>query len=310
MHILLCINGPFREEILKEHGNFSVLILEAARKSSPVLKTLDVNSLKFTMLQLYNDEPLPAIEDFDAVILSGSRYMVTDRLEWSERAARWLAQHITGASQQQQQQRNDSNNGSTNNGHHHHRHHHHVVPMLGICYGHQLICDALGGQVEYNPRGHESGSFPVKRVESLCGDCKKRVETDPILTKIGSPTEFTVQAWHKQSVTRLPENSVPLFLSDMDDHQLVAHGNGVWTTQFHPEFHPAVFRTYEPLLSFDGDEDRARFKSSLQESPVATNIIGAFLETAHEIKLQRERLACAAAAVSTHELAATESSLH
>jgi GMP synthase-like glutamine amidotransferase len=36
-------------------------------------------------------------------------------------------------------------------------HHHPAVRILGVCFGHQLVCRALGGQVETNPKGWEIG---------------------------------------------------------------------------------------------------------------------------------------------------------
>lgn len=73
-------------------------------------------------------EALPTFERVSAAIISGSWAMVTDRLAWSEYTAGWVREAF-----------------------------HAEVPMLGVCYGHQLLAHALGGTVGDNPNGPELG---------------------------------------------------------------------------------------------------------------------------------------------------------
>lgn len=63
-------------------------------------------------------------EQWDGIVVTGSPAMVTDRETWSELTGTWLAQAVDQK-----------------------------VPLLGVCYGHQLLAHALGGEVGYHPRG-------------------------------------------------------------------------------------------------------------------------------------------------------------
>ena len=77
-------------------------------------------------------DALPRREGFAGVIVTGSAAMVTDKAEWSERSADWL--------------RDAAHDG---------------MSLLGICYGHQLLAHALGGEVADNPAGRESGTVRI-----------------------------------------------------------------------------------------------------------------------------------------------------
>ncbi|HCR33631.1 MAG TPA: glutamine amidotransferase, partial [Stenotrophomonas sp.] len=75
---------------------------------------------------------LPDARGFAGVLVTGSAAYVTDHAEWSERSAAWLRQVA-----------------------------HDGMPVFGICYGHQLLAHALGGEVAYNPAGRESGTIEL-----------------------------------------------------------------------------------------------------------------------------------------------------
>ena len=76
---------------------------------------------------------LPPIEEllgaYCGVLITGSSAMVTEREEWSVRTGTWLEAALG------------------------------KIPVLGVCYGHQLIGDVLGGKVGTNPAGREIGTI-------------------------------------------------------------------------------------------------------------------------------------------------------
>src|SRR5690348_9614466 len=78
------------------------------------------------VVRVFEGAPLPAGHAYRAMVVTGSAAMVTDREPWSVATAEYLLEAL---------ERN--------------------VPILGVCYGHQLLADALGGRVANNPRGRQ-----------------------------------------------------------------------------------------------------------------------------------------------------------
>jgi len=146
---------------------------------------------------------LPPIDEVGAVVLSGSSSMVTDREEWSERTLAWLRDAVSA-------QR----------------------PVLGICYGHQLLAQALGGVVGDNPKGREIGTVAVRRTAAA----------DELLSEL--PPVLTVQTTHVQSVLELPPGAVHLAASELDGNHAFRIAQHAWGVQFHPEFDADIMRGY------------------------------------------------------------------
>ena len=150
-------------------------------------------------------DPLPPASGQAGIIITGSHAMVTERREWSERAARWL-QDAVGRG----------------------------PAVLGICYGHQLLAHALGGEVGNNPKGEEEGAVEV----ALDGPARE----DALLG--GLPLRVRVFESHAQSVLKLPAGSVRLASNPWDANQSFRFGASAWGIQFHPEFDGEIARAY------------------------------------------------------------------
>ncbi|MCL2899419.1 glutamine amidotransferase [Brenneria tiliae] len=146
-------------------------------------------------------EALPPFEQVSAAIISGSWAMVTDRLEWSEYTAGWMREAF-----------------------------HADVPMLGVCYGHQLLAHALGGTVGDNPNGPELGIQTVTlhpaAEKSLC--------------LRHHPSRFAAYLTHRQSVLAAPPGAEILAASQIDRCQIIRYSDKVLSVQFHPEFNAQI----------------------------------------------------------------------
>ena len=170
-----------------------------------ILRGMDVGAESAEVVTVFNGGELPVSESMAGVVITGSAAMVPDLLPWSERTASWLRQVVAAQ-----------------------------MPVLGICYGHQLLAHALGGRVGDNPSGREIGTVRVRLLPAA--------ETDPLFS--GMPNELTVQTTHLQSVLELPAGAVPLAESAGDPHHAFRFGSQAWGVQFHPEFDAQTMRTY------------------------------------------------------------------
>ena len=148
---------------------------------------------------------LPPVSTLAGVVITGSPAMLTDGAAWNLVAVHWLRDALALG-----------------------------LPVLGICYGHQLLAHACGGHVDYHPDGREIGTVPVALTAAAFGDALLG----------GLPSRFLAHTSHSQAVLRLPDSAVLLGASAHDAHQAFRIGERAWGVQFHPEFTARIMRTY------------------------------------------------------------------
>lgn len=185
-------------------------------------------------------EALPEADRHSGVVVTGSHSMVTERKDWSERTAGWLRESVLAG-----------------------------VPVLGICYGHQLLAHALGGEVADNPEGREFGTVEV--------DMEQDAREDELLGCL--PRRVRVHVGHTQSVLRLPLGAVRLASNPRDQNQAARFGRAAWGVQFHPEFDSEIVREYitafEGVLREEGQDVRS-LRSGAGETPHGGTILRRF----------------------------------
>ena len=99
------------------------------------------------------------------------------------------------------------------------------VPILGVCLGHQAICEAYGARVG-----------PANRVMHGKSSLVSVVADDPLL--VGLPPRFAVGRYHSLSAdpATVPEELVVTAVTDDAEIQSVRHRDlPVHGVQFHPE---------------------------------------------------------------------------
>lgn len=228
--ILIVKTGSTLDALRSEQGDFDDWIARGLGADAGNIEVCDPRS----------GAPLPQPDTLRGVVITGSHEMVSHRAPWSERTAEWLARCVQAA-----------------------------VPVLGICYGHQLLAHAMGGTVDFHPAGLEIGTVPLHLASAA--------QDDPLFA--GLPEQFPVQVIHRQSALQLPPGAVPLAANAHEPHQAFRIGRCAWGVQFHPEFDAAAMRGYVQAQASHLDEPDA-VAAQVRPTPEAASLLGRFAQLA------------------------------
>jgi len=230
VRVLLLQVGHTFEEIAREKGDYDRWFREG----------LGLEEAELEVAALYACAPLPSRFDYDGVVVTGSWAMVTDREPWSEACAEYLREAVSRE-----------------------------LPVLGVCYGHQLLAHAFGGLVGYNPAGRHAGSALVELTEAA--------REDPLFSGFSSP--LTLQVSHSQRVIDLPAEALLLARCERDPYHAFRVGRCAWGVQFHPEFTAEVARAYVQLryatIAAEGLDPDALMRG-VQDSPHGAALLRRF----------------------------------
>ena len=137
------------------------------------------------------------------------------------------------------------------------------IPVLGICFGHQLIAKSLGGSVEINPKGWELGSYSI----NLTSHGKKSS-----LFK-NMKDEIIVYESHQDSVSKIPDGAVELAYNEKCIQAFQLHDT-LYSVQFHPEFSWDIMKKYVAVRGSAGvPVDDPTVPESLQGHLILQNFI-------------------------------------
>ncbi len=138
------------------------------------------------------------------------------------------------------------------------------VPLLGICFGHQIVAQALGGRVEKWKGGWTLGPTPYAFADG---------------------TTYTLNAWHQDQVTAPPEAARTIATAPGCAHAALAIGETILTVQPHPEFRrdavAGLLETRGTVLPPESAADlRARLDRPTDEDAFAARLAGFFRSAA------------------------------
>jgi GMP synthase (glutamine-hydrolysing) len=153
------------------------------------------------------------------------------------------------------------------------------TPTLGICFGHQMLAEALGGRVGRNPRGREIGTVGLRlhRESPLFGDIPAVAVEDAA----GKESPLTANASHLDSVLELPTGAQVVASSELEPHAALQFGPRAWGVQFHPEFDEQITRCYlterrEAIQAEGLDTDQLLSRAS--DAPVGRGALRRFIQ--------------------------------
>ncbi len=202
--------------------------------------TLGAVDVETCILDSEHGAALPAAVECAGVVITGSHAMVTDDLPWSVKLEEWIPSLLVAR-----------------------------IPLFGICYGHQLLARAAGGQVGFHPRGKEIGTVAVHLLPDRANDALFRL----------LPKSFFVHVTHSQTVLRLPPSAIRLAVNNHEPNHAFRLGDCAWGVQFHPEYNADIMRSYIEEQADELDSagrDVPELLCAVAETPVAAKTLRNF----------------------------------
>ena len=175
MHIGLLQAGHLPDEMQAELGDY-----DAQYK-----RLLKDEGLEMTTWPIVDGVFPDSVNDADGWLISGSRHGAYDDLPWIPRLEDFIREIYAAE-----------------------------IPLVGICFGHQITAQALGGKVE-----KFSGGWNVGRHEYDWNDNK-----------------IALNAWHQDQVVQKPHGAEVVARAPNCQYAALLYPGGAFTLQAHPEF--------------------------------------------------------------------------
>ena len=238
--------GPAPEELLAEHGEYTGMFR----------RLLGEHRFEFVDHRVFDGDVPTDPRACDAWCLTGSRHGAYEPHAWIP-PLEDLVRGAYGAS----------------------------VPMIGICFGHQLIAQALGGRVV-----KFDGGWSVGRVEY-------RFDEGAGLPGLDGRS-LAVAAYHQDQVIEPPPGARSVAASDFCRHAALVYDSRALTVQPHPEFDEAflaglIVTRGASLPAEVRERAKASLGAPLERAPVGDALAGFLLDG---VAARRDGLAARAGA--------------
>ena len=186
MKIGILATGITPDELIGQYGSYADMIKQ--------LFALVDADFEYAVFDVRDGVFPESAEECDGWAITGSKFNVDENRDWMQKLKKLILE--IDASQR---------------------------PLLGICFGHQIIAEAFGGKVEPFQGGWGVG---LHRYQLLGDNAFIKDQTD----------SFCISAMHRYQVTEKPENARTFAQSDFCQYAGLVYGDNILTVQAHPEF--------------------------------------------------------------------------
>lgn len=216
MKIGILETGEISDDLLDKHGNYPSMFERLLHAIDP-----EVDFISFKVL----DGELPETPDeADGWIITGSKFGVYEDLPWIELLKKFIQTAVKLD-----------------------------IPLAGICFGHQILAEALGGKVEKSHKGWGLGVHDYD------------IEAKPSWMH-GIDKGFSGHAVHQDQVIELPESATVIASSEFCPYAALVYGDlenpVALSVQPHPEFSAEfiedLIRIRVPHVFSEDDASKAR----------------------------------------------------
>ena len=190
MRIGILEAGSVNKKLIVKHGSYGTMFEELFQKL--------IEGSSFNTVKLINGEFPRSAFEADLWIITGSRFGVYDNLPWLKPLKVFLEKCLEER-----------------------------IPIFGVCFGHQLLAEVLGGKVEKFKRGWSLGVS------------KYQIDQDFSWTS-NLPQKLNVYSFHQDQIVETPKGSTVIAFSNFCKNAILAYGkpNSPYaiSIQSHPEF--------------------------------------------------------------------------
>ena len=153
--------------------------------------------LEFDAVSVVRGDVADSIHDCDGWLITGSRHGVYDNLDWMPPLQDFIREIASAG-----------------------------LPLVGICFGHQIIAEAMGGKVIKSEKGWGVGLHRYRIDQAhLWMDAR--------------PQQVGMYVFHQDQVVEMPPSAQVFLSSGFCPYAGLSYGDSIISVQGHPEFEPA-----------------------------------------------------------------------
>lgn len=199
------------------------------------------------VIELDRGDPIPPLEEFDLMVVMGGPMDV-----WQEDLYPWFVAEKTAICRWVREMGR---------------------PYLGICLGHQLLAEALGGKVSL---------MGTPEVGLATVELTLQGKADPLFQGFAGGME-TFQ-WHGAEISVLPEGAVVLAANAACPTQAIRWGDHAYGLQYHVEITPSTVPDWEAVPAYKTSLEQALGREQAARlNEVIAPRLGVFGEAARKL---------------------------